>query len=539
MAFLRKQRASSAAVAQTVPLNSRQVQNEAGGYVFQVSDWDALDRFLILGTAGGTFYVNQETMTDRATELIQRCLKADGPRVVEMLTRVSDKALAIKQDYAIYALALALAGDDVPTRVAAYRVIDQVCRTGSTLMQLLSYLRGRRGWSRGLRNAVAFWYDGKAIDQVAYQMVKYRSRNDFTQRDILRLAHPNEHQALYAWAAGKAHDVDKLPQIVRDYEAAAKAESVDLELAARLPREALPTEWLNEPGVWSTMLHAGMPMNALIRNLGNLGKHNVLVAGSESAAYVVSRLTDSQQIQKSRVHPISIYLAASTYNSGRSVKGSGTWAPVGAVSNALDDAFRLAFQNVEPTGKRVLVAVDVSGSMTMAQVENTMLTAANVSTAMAFVTALTEPKSEIIGFDWNPGRGRYTHPLYATRAAASPTGVYEYKVAGDERLRDFQARFANPGGGTDLALPFEWALNKGRDFDAVVIFTDGETWAGDQHAVQALEAYRKHVGHKVKVVVAATTATGHSIGDPTDRDVLQVAGFSADVPLVVNDFLRR
>ena len=48
---------------------------------------------------------------------------------------------------------------------------------------------------------------------------------------------------------------------------------------------------------------------------------------------------------------------------GKGALGSLNWAPTPVVSDALDQAFDRSFGFVVPTGKRILVAVDVSGSM--------------------------------------------------------------------------------------------------------------------------------------------------------------------------------
>ena len=40
-----------------------QIQNNAGGFVFAVSDEQRFLRFLILGTEGGTYYVNERAQT--------------------------------------------------------------------------------------------------------------------------------------------------------------------------------------------------------------------------------------------------------------------------------------------------------------------------------------------------------------------------------------------------------------------------------------------------------------------------------------------
>ncbi|MEQ4725458.1 Hint domain-containing protein [Nonomuraea sp. B19D2] len=68
--------------------------------------------------------------------------------------------------------------------------------------------------------------------------------------------------------------------------------------------------------------------------------------------------------------------------------------------------------------------------------------------------------------------------------------------------------------------------------------TDNETWAGPAHPTQALKAYRRKINAQARVVVAAMTAAGYSIGDPDDDGVLNVAGLDASLPLVVNGFIR-
>ena len=68
------------------------------------------------------------------------------------------------------------------------------------------------------------------------------------------------------------------------------------------------------------------------------------------------------------------------------------------IVDALDEAFYATFQNVEPCGKPVLLALDVSGSMDGSMIAGSCLTAREASAAMALVTAATEPECEIIAF---------------------------------------------------------------------------------------------------------------------------------------------
>ena len=48
--------------AQRIP-GSNQVPNSAGGYAYPVDDWVRLDRFLILGPEGGSYYASERKLT--------------------------------------------------------------------------------------------------------------------------------------------------------------------------------------------------------------------------------------------------------------------------------------------------------------------------------------------------------------------------------------------------------------------------------------------------------------------------------------------
>ena len=53
-----------------------QVQNNASGYVFQVTDETRIRRFLILGTTGGTYYVSEEALTSETIAELERIIRS-------------------------------------------------------------------------------------------------------------------------------------------------------------------------------------------------------------------------------------------------------------------------------------------------------------------------------------------------------------------------------------------------------------------------------------------------------------------------------
>src|SRR5690348_17106450 len=124
----------------------------------------------------------------------------------------------------------------------------------------------------------------------------------------------------------------------------------------------VPTELLTHAAAWEALLER-MPLTALIRNLGVMTKVGLIASGANATRTVVDRLSDHEVLRGARVHPVGVLVALKTYAQGRGMKGSGKWAPVTQVVDALDKAFYLSFDNARTTGKRIMLALDVSGSM--------------------------------------------------------------------------------------------------------------------------------------------------------------------------------
>jgi 60 kDa SS-A/Ro ribonucleoprotein len=533
--------------------NGGQVPNSAGGYAWAVDDWTRLRRFLVLGSEGGSYYAREWALTRENARAVERCIATDGVRAVAEIVSVSDEGRAPKNDPALFALALAAAAGDEGTRKAALEALPRVARTGTHLFQFVSFVEGFRGWGRSLRRAVGSWYASRSTDALAYQAVKYRQRGGITHRDVLRLAHPaarvsagnptldvgDEHRRLFEWIV-RGGETDGLPRVVdgfvRAQGASTPAESAALVREFRLPREAVPTEHLTSPDVWEALLD-DMPMTALIRNLATMTRVGVLAPGSVGTAKAVAQLVDGERIRGARVHPIAVLAALRTYAAGRGARGRHEWHAVREVVDALDAAFYVAFGNVEPAGTRLLLALDVSGSMTYGEVAGVpSLTPRDASAALALVTAATEPRHEIVGFFAGKRgfkkRGRPVHYGYTD-------GLTPLSISPRQRLDDVVKTIDGlPFGGTDCALPMLYAQALEREVDTFVIYTDSETWAGDVHPVHALHDYRRASGIDARLVVVGMVSNGFSIADPNDPGMLDVVGFDTATPQLISDFAR-
>jgi 60 kDa SS-A/Ro ribonucleoprotein len=552
MSYLKRIRPSRPPQSEPIR-DSGQVPNSAGGFAWAVDDWTRLRRFLVLGSEGGSHYAAERTLTRENAEAVERCLAADGPRAVTQIVRVSEEGRAPKNDPSLFALAMAAGLGDESTRKAALDALPQVARTGTHLFQFATFVEGFRGWGRALRRAIGSWYAAQPVDALAYQAVKYRQREGVTHRDVLRLAHPAEsvsagnptldvspeHARLFEWIV-RGGGTDGLPRLVEGFVRAQEAEtpaaSAALVREYGLPREALKSEHLTSAEVWEALL-ADMPMTAMIRNLATMTRVGVVEQGSAGTVAVVERLGDGERIRRARVHPIALLAALRTYQAGHGARGQHTWNPVREVVNALDAAFYSAFANVEPADKRLLLALDVSGSMTGGHVAGVPgLSPRDASAALALVSAATEERYEVVGFfagkgGWKTGaKGQWGY---------GDQGLTPLPISLRQRLDDVVKTVHNlPFGGTDCALPMLYAQAQEREVDTFVIYTDSETWAGDVHPVQALQNYRAASGIDARLVVVGMVSNGFSIADPSDPGMLDVVGFDTATPQLISDFAR-
>jgi 60 kDa SS-A/Ro ribonucleoprotein len=519
---------------QSEPADSRQELNNAGGYTFTIDDVARVRRFLVLGSDGGTYYTTAPKLTKENATVVLDMARNRTEELVKLIVDVSTLGRAPKANPALFALAAAASLGAKADRKLALDALPLVARTGTHLFLFCGYVEQFRGWGRALKRAVANWYLNKSVSDVAFQAVKYRQREGWSHRDLLRLSRPvpksPTRDRLFKWiTTGDVQDYDGL-EIIEGFQLAQSASTNDLPHLIeqyRLPWETLPTEALNHRRVWEALLANGLPMGALIRQLPRLTQLGLFESGCD-AAPIAAQLVDAEKLRKARMHPMNVLLALRTYSAGHGMRGSETWTPSRIITDALDAAFYASFKVTEPSGKRMLLALDVSTSMTQ-DISGMPISCSEASAAMALITAATEPDYNIVGFTAAAGPRRWSRDAALTPLNISPR----------QRMDDAVRAVSNlPFGGTDCSLPMVYAKDKGLSVDTFVIYTDNETWAGKIHPHQALTQYRQHSGINAKLIVCGMTATVFSIADPSDVGSLDVVGFDSAVPTLISNFSR-
>lgn len=513
------------------PGRTDEVKNNAGGFVFKASDKLRLERFLILGTDGGTFYVNERALTTQNVDFVKSLIKTDFRMVVDTLTEVAVGNRAAKNGPSLYTLALLASepnGDKVYLRASG--VFGRVVRTSTHLFEFANYVDALGGWGRGKRNLIADWYTSKEADQLAYQAVKYRQREGWTHRDLFRKVHPvGVDQGVGNFILGREGRFDTpSPKVIDGFRRMQQVKSVKEVVAVlneyrNLPWETIPTQFLTDPEVWKVLFYNdALGQTALLRNVTRFAKNGAL-NDLQFAGDVAKALADRERIVKGRVHPVAYANALGIYRNGQVDRygyGYGRnmdWSVNAKVAGGIEAGFYESFHAIEPANKRTMVSVDVSGSMTWGAPAGLVgMTYMDAAAVMAMVTVRTEPYAMVTAFS---------------------TRLEQVNISDTDSLDTVMKKFSQCRmGGTDVAQPMVYAKANRLDIDTFVVYSDLETWAGDRKVHEALTAYRNARNDKARFVAVGLASTSTTVADPKDTGSLNLVGFDSAAPRVLADF---
>lgn len=507
---------------------ANQVQNYSGAYVYQVTPLEMLRRFLILGSDKNTYYVGERELTQQNIENFKNLALSLNSSIdaVNLIVEVSESGAAPTNNHAVFALAYFGANGDITVRRLVASVMPRVVRTGSDLFTFVEYSQLFRGWGNVLKKAVTKWYMDKSIDRMAFQMVKYQQRNGFSHRDLLRLSHirPDNdmRSAAFEWALGKDVDTTRLPAIMSAYESvkAAKTEQEIVRLIEQynLTHEFVPRDWHGSKAVWQALL-PNLPPGAMLRNLARLTSLGLL-RDFDNIQIVENTLTNPDRLRKARLHPIEIADVSMLYRRGYGNYDNIRWTPTSRIVSILHDGFYAAFGALEPHNKRIMVALDVSGSMRFSNIGNTSMTPAAASAIMAMAYVRSEKNVMVTAFT---------------------NGIRELDISTYDSLDTVQRKInALNFSATDCSLPMSFAEKNRIGLDAFITFTDNETNVG-QPPMTTLRSYRQsEIGNPNAVmVVNAMLASSFTIADPDDPYCLDVVGFDSTVPAMIGNLLQK
>lgn len=515
------------------------------GSVPTVTEEVRLRRFLCYGSESATYRAREQgnLCLERASSLTELLEAGRGSEAVQEVQRISLRGGVRSAGSALFALAVISQHSDVEAKRAAYGVVKEVCASPSELFSFVQYKKelsgaGQRGiWGRALRKAVADWYNGRDALRLARDITKCKRKGGWCHQDLFRLAHlkpANDAVALVSkyvtkgWTAvqetyadrEKTEDVMKVFVYLEAVEKT-KHSSEELEVAHlieehKLEREHVLAKHLKSREVWKALLKE-MSVSTLLTHLGKMTADKLLGSGSAETAAVCERIQDEHALLKAKTHPLSVLLAAENYKRGHGKRGKLKWKPNRDVIQALDTAFLKCFSNIESTGKRLVVGLDVSsrlGSVALGSLVSTVTIAA----AMSMVITQREPNVDVVLF--------------------SEGAVVPCTISADSSLLQITMQLVQVCSScTDCALPINWASDNDKMVDVFVIFTNNATWPGRSNPAETLRMYRQKTGIFSKLLVCGMTTNSLNLVDPDDGGVLEVCGFDSRTADVICDFI--
>uniref|UniRef100_A0A8C8DLB5 Ro60, Y RNA binding protein n=1 Tax=Oryzias sinensis TaxID=183150 RepID=A0A8C8DLB5_9TELE len=491
------------------PANS--TNNHTGGAddPWEITDKIRLRRFLCYGSEGDIFTAKDDShvSVDNAEALLSLLQEEEGgAEVVEEIRRFVQEGLAVRLGPTFFALALCSQHSKLNTRKAAFKALKDICSDPAHLFAVIQYKKELRErmecgiWGRALRKAVSDWYNKQDAMALAATVTRCRQREGWSHKDLLRLSHTKpstEAVALISkyvtkgWTEVQAYYADKensdeVVKVLSYLEAVEKVkhscdETVVINLIEehKLEMEQLLTENLKSKQVWRSLLK-DMPLHSVLKILGRMTANKVLEPGSSATQSLCERIRDEAALKKAKIHPFSILLATENYKRGHGYMGKPKWEPNKSILKALESAFYCSFMNVEPVGKRFLVAVDVSTSLSTV-VPGTAITTADAAAAITMIFTNTEADTHVLVF--------------------SERAVVPCPLSPQMTLAEVTAELVkNPSGNTDGSLPITWATENGKGVDVFIILTNNPLWTCTTSPVESLKKYRQKTGASSKLV---------------------------------------
>lgn len=412
--------------------------NEAGGLAYRRDPRAALALYAATGCLNNTFYSDAEAQLQQVLAFTAQV----EPRFIAR-TAVYARQVAHMKDMPALLLAVLSLRDPEAFAQAFPRVVDNARQLRSFVQIMRSGQVGRRSLGSLPKRLVREWIQQAPVATLVRAAIGQQP----SLGDLIRMVHPKpvdaERKALYAWIVGRAYDEAQLPPLVQAYEAFKRDPRG---LPPDLPFQYFSTLSL-DAAQWSA-LAAASSWQTLRMNLNTFARNGVFDDPS-MVRQIAGRLSDPQQVRRSRVLPYQLLMAYAA--------GEGLPQPI---LEALQDAMEIATASAPALPGRVVVAVDVSGSMQSPVTgyrrgASSKVRCVDVAALIAACVVRGQPQATVLPFD---------------------TEVRPVRVNPRDSVMTLARQLAINGGGTSVSAPLCWLNVQQAQVDLVVMVSDNESW---------------------------------------------------------------
>lgn len=345
-----------------------------------------------------------------------------------------------------------------------------------------------------------------------YQLAKYNGGKKAVKfRDVLRITHP----------VPKTKEMEELFRKVLD-DTLETPYTWETELSTRG----------NTKEVWNELIASGkVSYMALLRNL-----RNIIQAGADIDS-VLEIIADPERVKKSKQLPFRFFSAYRTLEEAKLMTPK--------IHRALESAICASVDNMGKIMGRTLIAVDVSGSMQNTISAKSDVCCADIASLLGALASRLCEDATVCYFD--AARASYRNQYNGFRFPISRFKNKEacgYRIAHYgkyDSVLDIALQNSFCGGGTDLTLPMQFALEEDKSknrkpFDRVIYFSDNEcnsSYGGLSVRVQGLvDKYRDK--YNKNFWVHGVDLQGYGTQQFCGRNFNLIAGWSEKVLSFIN-----
>ncbi|XP_071155861.1 RNA-binding protein RO60-like [Mytilus edulis] len=518
-------------------------------------------RLLNYYTEGSVYKVLGRTYNkENAACLVHMLEEKRGKEILAEVEKYNDNCTPVQKDMLLFTVALCMKSKDSELKQHANKIFLLLCKTAKELFTFIQFHKklsgdtNSRGYGRSLRRTLNEWYNRQDPMDLAILVMKESASGGWSHANVLRLAHikgKSEGTAIILKYLVKGmEELKKLGeqpenvQKVVDYLKTIHSvrNSTDEHQVARLieqhhlgKQQVLPA-LLNSKEIWGALV-SEMSVGEVLENFNKLASVGFLEIAHDGSKKIVEMLRSEEILQKSNIQPIDVVMALSAYEHGKA--GKVTWMRNEAVIDALNFALESTMKvnesnNTKSTNKRYLIGVRVGSNTKKSTVRGTQsLPSLVAASAIAMITARKEDKVQLVYF--------------ADKATElTLTSESSLKEISEEISKQILVSAALPPVGSgdtpkqpcDLAAPIRWATENSKKIDVFINITDSLDRTGDITPSKALMQYRKEMNMpKAKLVSCGLCNANMKTADPNDPRMIDIAGFDATVPIIINKFI--
>ncbi|MAE20550.1 RNA-binding protein [Candidatus Poribacteria bacterium] len=491
--------------------------NAAGGKAYELEAKEALAKFAVTNTFGGTFYASGHDQLTALKALVDTV--SDNAFIAKLA--VYSRRKGHMKDMPAYLLAVLATRDLDLFKQVFWHVADNAKMVKNFVQIVRSGVTGRRSLGTVPKKLVRAWLRNRNGNQLVNDNVG----GEPSLRDILRMVHvrpvDDAQSAMFGYILGKDVDMALLPaslQHLKAFHAGETEEMPNVAFQLLTGRELSSAQW--------TQIARQAPWQMTRMNLNTFLRHGVFDS-RDMVDLVAARLRDAAAIRKSRVMPYQLLAAYKNVD----------MAMPDAIIDALHDAMEIACEQVPAyEGKKLVIAVDVSGSMDNPVTGHrgtatSKVTCVDVAGLMASALLRKNPDAVVVPFENKIVKLRLDHR--------------DTVMTNSQRLSDAR------GGGTNCGMAMEHIAAHHGDADVVIFISDNESWmdyAGksrgwyrpQQSATLMADTWKamRRKNRKAKLVLIDVTPTTDS-QNYTQDNVLNVGGFSDAVFGAVDGFISN